>query len=452
MATFPAADPARPGARAFDERRPPDPTLIDTCVHCGFCLPTCPTYALWGEEMDSPRGRIVLMQQGLEEGSDLSRMAVHFDRCLGCMACVTACPSGVRYDLLIEATRPQVERNGSRTLSDRLFRRLLFAMVTHPGRLRATAPLLAVHRRLGISAAVRRRRTLRRFPRLRALERLLPEGPPRRGDRSLPGVIAARGRPRGRVGLLLGCVQRVFFSGVNAATARVLAAEGFEVVAPARPRCCGALHLHSGREQEAMSLAKETIAAFEGCDLVAVNAAGCGSAMKDYAHLLRDEPGWADRARRFTDRTRDVSELLAGVEPRARRHAVPIRVAYHDACHLAHAQGIRSEPRALLQAIPGVQLVEPAEWEICCGSAGVYNILEPTAAFDLGRRKAERLLATGADAIVAGNPGCVLQIGAHLRDLGRPLPLYHPIEILDASLRARPLALTTRARPDSPRE
>jgi glycolate oxidase iron-sulfur subunit len=435
MSTLPPVEPAWfGGGSAFDARRPPDPSLIEACVHCGFCLPTCPTYALWGEEMDSPRGRLVLMQRGLEGGSDMSRMSIHFDRCLGCMACVTACPSGVRYDLLIEATRPQVERNARRPRGERVFRRALFALVTHPRRLRLLAPLLALHRGLGISSLVRRSGALRRAPRLRALERLAPLTPPARQVPALPGRVRARGSPRGRVGLLLGCVQRVLFSQVNAATARVLAAEGFDVEAPARPRCCGALQLHTGFEPEAIDRAKDTIAALDGYDLIAVNAAGCGSAMKGYAHLLRDETGWAERATRFSAKVRDVAELLAEVEPLATRHPLPIRVAYHDACHLAHAQGIRAEPRALLSAIPELQLVEPAEWEICCGSAGVYNILQPDAAFDLGRRKAERLLATEADVIAAGNPGCVLQIAAHLRELGRPLPVYHPIEILDRSI------------------
>ncbi|MGH2662296.1 MAG: heterodisulfide reductase-related iron-sulfur binding cluster [Actinomycetota bacterium] len=421
--------------RAFDLRRAPDQDLIDVCVHCGFCLPTCPTYALWGEEMDSPRGRIVLMNHGLEQGSDMAGMAKHFDRCLGCMACVTACPSGVEYDKLIEATRPQVERNLRRSWGQRAFRRLLFALFTHPGRLRVLAPVLAAYRRLGLRGVVRRRDLLRRFPSVRALERLSPPVRARGAYARLPERIRARGRPRGRVGLLLGCVQRVFFHDVNAATARVLAAEGFEVAAPRRPRCCGALAMHTGYEPEAMDLAKATIVAFEDCDLVAVNAAGCGSAMKEYGHLLRDDPRWADRARRFSEKVRDVSELLAEAGPVAERHPVPLRLAYHDPCHLAHAQGIRRQPRDLLRSVPGVELAEPEEWEICCGSAGLYNLLEPAAAEELGGRKAANLLATGAQAVAAANPGCALQITAHLEAAGRTLAVYHPMEILDASIR-----------------
>lgn len=419
-------------ARAFDERRPPDPHLIADCVHCGFCLPTCPTYALWGEEMDSPRGRIVLMHHGLENGSDMSGMAIHFDRCLGCMACVTACPSGVQYDRLIEATRPQVERNLARPLRERVFRRAMFALFTHPGRLRATAPLLAARR-------LAPENLMRRFPRLATLASLAPDVRVRDAWRRLPERIPARGQRRGRVGFLQGCVQRVFFHRVNQATVRVLAAEGFEVFAPRSPRCCGALMLHSGYEDDAFALAKQLIETFEDCDLVAVNAAGCGSSMKDYGHLLADDPEWGDRAQEFSAKVRDVSELLAGEDPVARRHPVQMRIAYHDACHLAHAQAVRAEPRALLRDVPGVEIVEPDGWEICCGSAGLYNLFQPEAAAELGRRKAEKLVAAGAEAIASGNPGCTLQIASHLAQMGKDMPIYHPMEVLEASIANRRL-------------
>ncbi len=417
--------------------RAPEPDLIEDCVHCGFCLPTCPTYVLWGEEMDSPRGRIALMKLGHEDGAELSdQMVTRWDNCLGCMACVTACPSGVQYDLLIQDTRAQVERLHDRTLGDRAFRRLLFETFPHPARLRALVPLLALQRRLGIDELARRRRggLLGRVPRLRAIVGLAPPVSVRGAFARLPEVTPAVGERRARVGMLQGCVQRVFFGDVNAATARVLAAEGYEVHAPRAPRCCGSLQLHTGYEDSARALAKATIERFEAFDVVAVNAAGCGSGMKDYAHLLADEPAWAARATAFTERVRDVSELLAESEPRTERHPLPMKLAYHDACHLAHAQGIRSQPRDLLRGIPGLELVEPDEWEICCGSAGVYNLLETDPATALGERKARNLLATGAEAIAAANPGCTLQIAAQLERMGEPRPIHHPIELLDRSI------------------
>jgi glycolate oxidase iron-sulfur subunit len=419
--------------RAWDARRPPAPELIDDCVHCGFCLPTCPTYALWGEEMDSPRGRIALMQFGHEQPELSDEMVTHFDRCLGCMACVTACPSGVRYDLLIQETRPQVERLYARSLPDRLFRRLIFAVFPHPDRLRALVPIMRLHRRLGLGRLVPKR-----FRRLRAMLALAPEMPRGLGRLDLPERTPARAPARGRVGLMQGCVQRVLFAGANVATQQVLSAEGWEVYAPPRPRCCGSLQQHTGYESEAQALARETIAAFEHCDVVVVNAAGCGSGMKGYDHLLAEDPAWAERAQKFVGKVRDVHELLAEHEPRSTRHAVPLRIAYHDPCHLAHAQGIRDEPRALLRDVPELVLLEPAEWELCCGSAGIYNLVEPDAAADLAARKVHNLLATGAEAIAVANPGCALQIDAELRRRGHQLRIWHPVELLSRSLRGRP--------------
>ena len=421
-------------AIAWDEHKPPELDLIKDCVHCGFCLPTCPSYLALENEMDSPRGRILLMRVGHEEGSEVSaEMTEHFDNCLGCMACVTACPSGVQYDRLIEQVRPQVERNGARTRSQRAYRRLIFELFTHPGRLRAAAPLMALQGRLRVNERLAARV---KQPQLRALLRLTPPVSLRSAVTRLPEVTQARGTRKGRVGFMQGCVQRAFFGDVNAATVRVLAAEGWEVHAPRRPRCCGALMMHTGVEPEAQALARETIAAYEGFDVVAVNVAGCGSSMKEYDHLLGDDPEWADRARAFVAKVRDVHELLAEHEPQAERKPVPMRVAYHDACHLAHAQGVRAQPRELLRGIPGLELLEPADWEICCGSAGIYNLVKPEPAAELGARKAANLAATGAEAIAAANPGCSIQIQAHLE---RPMPVYHPMTLLDMSIRgARP--------------
>jgi glycolate oxidase iron-sulfur subunit len=414
---------------SFDTIRPPERDLIEDCVHCGFCLPTCPTYNLWGEEMDSPRGRIVLMSEA-EQGAELSaQMVTHWDRCLGCMACVTACPSGVQYDKLIEDTRAQVERNHSRSPGDRLFRSMLFELFPHPGRLRVLAPLMALSRRLGLHRLARRGGPL---PRARALASLTPGTPLRDTLKRLPTRTRAQGEKRGTVGLLQGCVQRVFFHDVNAATASVLAAEGFEVHAPRLPRCCGALQMHTGYDSR--DLARATIQAFEHCDYVVANAAGCGSSMKDYAHLLRDDPQWAERAQQFSAKVRDVTELLAEAGTRAERHPVKAKIAYHDACHLAHAQAVRAQPRELLGEIPELEVVEPEGWEICCGSAGIYNLTCPEPATELGRRKVKNLLATGAETIAAGNPGCAIQIAAVSEQMGRPLRVLHPIELIQMSI------------------
>jgi glycolate oxidase iron-sulfur subunit len=397
-------------------------SIVDDCVHCGFCLESCPTYVLWAQEADSPRGRIVLIDQALDDNGVFSaEMVSHFDSCLGCMACVTACPSGVRYDRLIESTRPEIERHHERPAAERALRMLLFETLPYPRRLRALAPLLTVARKLPLPE------------RLRTLVKVAPQAPGRRVE--MPSYTPAVGERRGRVGLLLGCVQRVFYAHVHEATIRTLAAEGFDVLAPSAPDCCGALELHGGEQEAALARARSTIDAFGHLgelDHIVVNAAGCGSAMKEYGELL-DTP----EARAFSDKVRDVNELLASIKALAPRGAVPLRVAYHDACHLAHAQRVRAEPRALLQAIPALELLEVStEREICCGSAGIYNLTQPQAAAELGERKARHLLDTGAEAIAAANPGCAAQLDLHLRKLGQPLPIHHPVELVWRSIRA----------------
>jgi glycolate oxidase iron-sulfur subunit len=411
--------------------------LIDDCVHCGFCLPTCPTYLLWGEEMDSPRGRIHLMQQHADGAPLSAPMVRHFDRCLGCMACVTSCPSGVQYDRLIEVTRARVEHAYPRNRRERALREAIFAVFPYPRRLRALRGPLRLYQRSRLDRLVRRSGLLERLsPTLAAMERLAP--PPGRAARP-PALIPAQGTRRARVGMLTGCVQREFFPQVNAATARVLAAEGCEVAIPPAQGCCGALSLHSGRDAEAKDFARRTIAVFESADVIVVNAAGCGSAMKDYEKLLADDPEWAGRAAALTGKTRDLAEFLAELGPRAVRHPLPVTIAYHDACHLAHAQGVRSQPRELLGGIPGLELREIADPEICCGSAGVYNLLQPEAAAELGERKAAGVRATGAEVLVAANPGCSLQITTSLgragAEPGADIRVAHTAEVLDASVR-----------------
>ena len=437
------------------------------CVHCGFCLPACPTYQLWAEEMDSPRGRIYLVNQILDGAPMSATAAEHFDRCLGCMACMTACPSGVQYDQLIEAARvwteearpggtggravppyggspggrpPGVEqRAGSGDAGGHLLPVPVPQAAAGADRAaadgaadRASPPSSPVQP-AGAGLPRARRGAAADPARFRAAVL---------GSRPLPERVPALGTRRAVVGMLTGCVQSVFFPRVNAATARVLAAEGCDVIIPRGQGCCGALSLHSGREAEATAFARRTIAQFEqaGVDAVVVNSAGCGSAMKEYGRLLGGaDAGWAERAAEMSGKVRDLAEFLAEIGPAARRHPLPVTAAYHDACHLAHAQRITREPRELLRAIPGLNLVEVPDAGTCCGSAGVYNLLQPEAASELGDRKAESVLAAGAPLLISANPGCSLQIASALARRGQDIAVAHTAEVLDASIRGRPL-------------
>jgi len=389
--------------------------LTADCVHCGFCLPTCPTYVLWSEEMDSPRGRIHLMDARLDGTVTLNdTVTTHFDRCLGCMACVSSCPSGVRYDRLIETTRAAVEEEHQRPLGDRLLRGLLFRVLPYHRRMRAALALAELGR--GI-------------PLPRRLRPLIDVAPPWRGHGEVASITHPEGARRGRVGVLTGCVQRAVFPDVNAATARVLAADGYEVVAPPQG-CCGALSVHAGRLEEGKSFARQLVTAFEGVELVIVNSSGCGSHLKELGWLLGDE-----RAADFAGKVRDVSEFLADARPQARRHPLSMTVALQDSCHLRHAQALPLASLDALGRIPALDVVEPAEQDLCCGSAGIYNIVQPEAARELGDRKAGHILATGAQAYASANPGCLVQVSQALRRAQRPLPALHPIELVDASIR-----------------
>ena len=384
--------------------------------------------------MDSPRGRIYLMKAGVEERTAMTPSLVkHMDQCLGCLACVSACPSGVQYGPLIEKTRAQIERRYERPAGDRLFRSLLMALIPYPGRMRVALAPLAIFgglvRRLGHLVGGRLGAALRLSPHvsLRALFDRLPAH-----------TAPATGAARLEVAVLSGCVQRLAFADVNHATVRVLAAEGCSVHVPKAQGCCGALSLHSGAIDQARALARRTIEVFEaaGVDRIVVNAAGCGSAMKEYGHLFAEDPEWSARAQAFGAKVRDVSEVLEELgPPAAARHAINARVVYHDACHLAHGQGLRVQPRAMLQAIPGVELATAAEADICCGSAGIYNLVQPRPAAQLGTRKAEHIAALSPDMIATANPGCTLQIAAAARGLGYNWPIYHPIQLVDASIR-----------------
>lgn len=425
---------------AFDAHHPPSKQIIETCVHCGFCLPVCPTYVLWNEEMDSPRGRIYLMKLASEGSATMNPQWVsHFDSCLGCMACMTACPSGVDYGKLIEATRAQIERHHPRSLGEKLHRHFLFAVFTRPDRLRLLRWPLLAYQKSGLQSLVRGAGLLRLFPkRLQSMEALMPK---LTQHEHVPEITLAQGTKRKRVGLLLGCVQREFFPQVNAATARVLAAEGCEVVAPQEQPCCGALMVHAGEEEGALALARKTIDVFERAhvDAIVTNAAGCGSNVKEYGHLLRDDPHYVDRAKAFAAKCKDISEVLTELPPRATRNPLRMRVAFHDSCHLQHAQGVRSQPRQLLANIPSLELTEIPESAICCGSAGIYNLVQPDAANALGDRKAQLITPLHAEVVATGNPGCLLQLQSSLTRQGHPIPVVHTIQLIDASIRGKPL-------------
>nr|WP_255429739.1 heterodisulfide reductase-related iron-sulfur binding cluster [Streptomonospora sp. PA3] len=423
--------------------------MLGDCVHCGFCLPTCPTYVLWGEEMDSPRGRIHLMGQMREDDVLSEAAAGHFDNCLGCLACVSSCPSGVAYDALIESTRATVEQEHRRPAGERLLRAAVFALFPYRRRLELMRGPLKAYQASGLNRLVRRTGVLERIsPSLATMERIAP--PLTGAVPALPEVVPARGRRRAVVGMLTGCVQGAFFPQVNTATARVLASEGCDVVIPREQGCCGALSAHTGRAAEAAGFARATAAAFAdaGVDAVVVNSAGCGGTMKHYGRVLEEAgaaPEEVRRAEELSARVVDLSEYLVQLGPRAPRHPLPVRAAYHDACHLSHGQGVTSQPRELLRAIPELEVADLPNPEICCGSAGVYNLLRPQAAGDLGERKSEDVRSTGAELLVAGNPGCSLQIASAMDRAGEPISVAHTAQVLDASIRGLdPAVLLTR--------
>ncbi|MFY8150186.1 MAG: (Fe-S)-binding protein [Prochlorococcaceae cyanobacterium] len=438
----------------------------DPCVHCGFCLPTCASYRVLGTEMDSPRGRIHALK-AIEAGElELdATVASHFDSCLGCFACVSACPSGVRYDELIEATRPQLNAPELRTPAQRSFRQLLFSLLPYPGRLRALLTPLRLYSGTPLQALARRSGLLRLLgPQVEAMERLLPPLVPEAFADRFPTVVPARGERRHRVGLVLGCVQRLFDPEVNRAAVEVLTANGIEVVIPPAQGCCGAITHHQGETARTVEHATALIDSFaavvgpgrpagpEPLDAVLVAASGCGHTLKHYDELLAAEPAWASRGSAFAARVADLQEFLerVGLADGFRQalgplaHADgqpataerPLQVAYHDACHMLHGQGIREQPRHLLEQIPHLRIREAVEAGVCCGSAGIYNLVQPEEAAALGRIKADDLRGTGADLVASANIGCSLQIRSHLAEAGPPLPVLHPVQLLVRSWHA----------------
>jgi glycolate oxidase iron-sulfur subunit len=434
--------PPSPTSQGFDAQNPPDPKLIDACVHCGFCLSTCPSYRVLGTEMDSPRGRIYLMD-GINEGQIPLSPATsqHFDSCLGCLACVTTCPSGVRYDQLIESTRMQVERNTARSLAEKLLRQLIFSLFPYPNRLRLLLRPMGLYQKTGLQKLVRSLGFLHQIsPQLAAMEAMLPPIPAEAFHESFPEIIPAQGKKRYRVGLLLGCVQRLFNPAVNAATIRVLTANGCEVVIPPSQGCCAALTHHQGQEDQTKTLARQMIDSFadSAVDAVVINASGCGHTLKEYGHILADDPQYATAAQAFATKVKDVQEFLAEVgltAPLSPLQDHPLTMVYQDACHMLHGQKISVQPRQLLKQIPGVQLREPVDAALCCGSAGIYNILQPDVAAELGQQKVENLTQTGAAVIASANIGCFVQISRHLDLQAKSVPVLHPMQLLDYSIR-----------------
>lgn len=397
------------------------------CVHCGLCLSACPTYLETGSEADSPRGRIHLMR-ALEEGTLAPSDSVvrHLDLCLGCRGCETACPSGVPYGRLIEGARTYIEGQANRGRFESWKRGLLAAVLPHPKRLRLFRPFLTAAAELGVA----RLAGWSWLPKsLRRSAALLPDAA---GRVELASLYEPAGPSRSTVALLRGCVTGVLFSRLNYATAKLLTLAGYRVIVPSEQVCCGALPAHLGNEAEARRFARKNVNAFlrPRPDWIVTNAAGCGAMMREYGRLLEDDPVYAVGGSGAAAKVRDVSELLAdGSLPRPKRE-LRARIAYHDACHLAHGQGVREAPRELLRAIPGVELVEIRNSDLCCGSAGTYNLTEPEMAWRLGERKAASIVETGADIVAAGNPGCIVQIRAALRFSGRDRPVLHPVEIL----------------------
>jgi len=413
----------------FDLQDPPDLDGIRACVHCGICLPQCPTYRVLGEEMDSPRGRVYLMRAAAEGRVGITETFTrHLDLCLGCRACETACPSGVPFGRLLEQTRGQIERHGSRPPARQLLAWFLLSLFPYPERLSATLAALRFYQRSGLRHLVRASGLLRLVPRVAAMEGLLPPLPPATST-ELPQLIPVRAPRRGRAGLLLGCVQRFLFPHINQLTARLLSAAGYEVLIPREQGCCGALHLHAGQLAEARRLARGLLAAFDReVDVVVTNAAGCGAAMREYGHWLHDDP----RAAMVSRAVRDISEVLVDAELPLRR--MEVAVTYHDPCHLIHGQRVRVQPRALLRRIPGLTLVELPDSDLCCGSAGVYNLLEPEVAGQLLELKVRRIAETGAQIVATGNPGCLLQIAKGCRERGLAVELLHPVELLGRAI------------------
>ena len=425
----------------FSEAEKPSYADYSRCVHCGLCLNHCPTYRLWHEEADSPRGRIRQMQLVDEGRLELGEgFVTHIDRCLDCRACETACPSGVEYGKLVELARAQIERNYRRPWASRLARDFVYKrLLPHPRRIAAAARLLRIYQRTGLARLARRTGILQLLG-LDKRERLLPKIDRQFFFDELGRTFPARGARRARVAFFAGCVAQVTFSDLNRATIRVLQANGCEVIVPAAQVCCGALPAHAGVREVARDLARRNFAAFADGDFDAIltNAAGCGSTLKEYAHLFAPDDPAHPQAERFAAKMRDVTEFLAELGLVAPMRELRLRVTYQDSCHLAHGQKIREAPRTLIRSVPGVEFAELPLADQCCGSAGVYNVTETKTSLELLAQKMESVGATKSQAIVTANPGCILQLRAGAAIHGTGHEVLHVVELLDRALAASP--------------
>ena len=472
--TSPAQGPLRRHTHTYE--------LMRQCIHCGFCLPTCPTYAVLGVEMDSPRGRIYQMQAVAEGRMEISPAFVdHIYCCLGCRACETACPSGVQFGKLIEAAREHIQLEVAHvpihgelkrevteprdneefpvyhymdkpkvleSLTNRVLRRFFFDLILPSRTLTSLVfAALKVYQRSGLQTLVRRTGLLdvaNALPtplqgQLKTPEALMPSSSGDLLPQLLPEVTPALTKKCYRVGFISGCIMDQMYRDINEATIRVLTANGCEVITPPMQQCCGALHVHAGEAKRGRQLARHNIDVFEpyNCDAIIINSAGCGSNLKEYGHLLRDDPTYASRAKAFSSKVKDISEFLTSIELNREMGPLNRTVTYHDACHLFHGQKVKQQPRELLGAIPGLAIANLKESDWCCGSAGIYNITNQEMASQLLERKMNNILATGANVVVTGNPGCMMQIALGAQQKGLDLVVMHPIQLLDESYQAR---------------
>jgi glycolate oxidase iron-sulfur subunit len=411
------------------------------CTHCGFCLPTCPTYRELGLEMDSPRGRLYLIKSVLHGRSEFDDdFKTYIYRCLDCRACETACPSGVPFGVLIEQARAAFEKAYERPARQKRLLRIVFdELLPYQNRIRTLFGLFRFYQRSGLQWAARRLGILKLMGRMGEMESLLPPLPSDSLRRALKPVTPAVGERRYRVGFVSGCIMEPMFADINLATVRVLAENGCEIVTPPDQTCCGALHMHNGARDRAISLAKRNIDVFlrENFDAIVINSAGCGAALKEYKELLEHDPTYADRAREFSAKMRDVSEWLDEIGLKAPRHPIPKRITYDEPCHLLHGQKVSAQPRRLLKSVPGVEWVELRESDWCCGSAGVYNIVQPELSAQILERKLKFVRDTEADVLLTGNPGCLLQLRNGIRKAGMKMAVMHPVELLDWSYSGR---------------